>query len=381
MANLNCCPSLDTILAYFNINRQPAPAFDYDEIDDVEFENLLTGNNTTDPFALTPNQANPFHDIWHRLASLFRKDGHSTGRIALPRDANIPHLNGASSLRRAPGGARSGGGGGGAWYQGLSSDPEAGLGGAYGDPDSGPLDIDEELEDSDAFFEAREAGARALTDDDIHRLTAGVMKGATGGGVLNAKTREEEEVMYRLAQVPEASLIDVGGAGASAGLSKELADSTGSLLDSSQYYDPLTSSLEAVDAPAISSTTKVPSVVSSASAPISNQPKPVNMPSTTTQGFPSTGFNKRGNKGSSFGAAEAAAAFNSSSTEFSAPVSVAKDWKNKPERDGSFGDFKSEPPATRLPTESSTSSFTDPLTFDPTLLATISSAGDDAERM
>ncbi|KAI8900857.1 hypothetical protein BC833DRAFT_210908 [Globomyces pollinis-pini] len=57
---------LKSCLCCFQSNRQ-LPIYDYDEIDDLEFENLLARPGTS-PFS----QQQPRNSIWNDLAALFR---------------------------------------------------------------------------------------------------------------------------------------------------------------------------------------------------------------------------------------------------------------------------------------------------------------------
>lgn len=72
---LECCP--------FPWNRQTSPLFDYNEIDDLEFESMLSQHSGT-PFTANENGSGPaatgggFWEstgFWNGFASLFRSNG------------------------------------------------------------------------------------------------------------------------------------------------------------------------------------------------------------------------------------------------------------------------------------------------------------------
>ncbi|KAJ3173149.1 hypothetical protein HDU88_004610 [Geranomyces variabilis] len=131
---MSCCPG--SRWAYSTGRGYPShPTFDYDEIDDLEIENLL---NMPSPFPTSSRRgAGPPNAIWEKVAGLFRRPEH-------PRVARSA--------------VESGG------YQSVPTDNDAnGIDAPFaGHP--------AELDDDDEFLR-HEADAQLLSDDHIRQIT------------------------------------------------------------------------------------------------------------------------------------------------------------------------------------------------------------------
>ncbi|KAI8592612.1 hypothetical protein BDZ88DRAFT_449120 [Geranomyces variabilis] len=131
---MSCCPG--SRWAYSTGRGYPShPTFDYDEIDDLEIENLL---NMPSPFPTSSRRgAGPPNAIWEKVAGLFRRPEH-------PRGARSA--------------VESGG------YQSVPTDNDA------GGLDAPIAGHPAELDDDDEFLR-HEADAQLLSDDHIRQIT------------------------------------------------------------------------------------------------------------------------------------------------------------------------------------------------------------------
>ncbi|KAJ3323090.1 hypothetical protein HDU76_013728 [Blyttiomyces sp. JEL0837] len=401
----SCCPA-SWIPSFF---QPPAPTFDYDEIDDVEFENLLSGNNAHDPFA-PPRPFINFQDFWHRVASLFRRDGRSTGGITIGGGLGT-------------GGSRIG-------YQGVPTGPDehghggGGVGGHGGNGfrgrNTGPATGYDFEEDDDEFLAAEEA-AQMLSQEEIRRLT---------GKVLDEKSRREEEEAYQRAQMPvadEGPLIDLN-AHASTDPSADLDPLSSHRRQTANASSSSTSALPGfttislnnqqptvIPPPSVTGPSTTPSLSTNASRqrlPSGNSTMPTTPLSeaSTLTSFPSIGFGRRSRAAAAESdAAAMAAAFSEaasgigvSGADFSVPPHVEAERRNVWDEDDGFGKFHSEPPAVTTSVKPAVSKSSpapapapvaaqpkapaapfvpppdsDPLTYDPSLLNTLSSIDDN----
>ncbi|KAJ3171849.1 hypothetical protein HDU87_008237 [Geranomyces variabilis] len=131
---MSCCPG--SRWAHSTGRGYPShPTFDYDEIDDLEIENLL---NMPSPFPSSSRRgAGPPNALWEKVAGLFRRPEHP---------------------RLARGGVESGG------YQSVPTDNDA------SGTDAPPAGHPAELDDDDEFLR-HEADAQLLSDDHIRQIT------------------------------------------------------------------------------------------------------------------------------------------------------------------------------------------------------------------
>ncbi|KAJ3154379.1 hypothetical protein HDU89_008447 [Geranomyces variabilis] len=131
---MSCCPG--SRWAHSTGRGYPShPTFDYDEIDDLEIENLL---NMPSPFPTSSRRgAGPTNAIWEKVAGLFRRPEH-------PRGARSA--------------VESGG------YQSVPTDNDASV------IDAPVARHPAELDDDDEFLR-HEADAQLLSDDHIRQIT------------------------------------------------------------------------------------------------------------------------------------------------------------------------------------------------------------------
>ena len=137
-----CCPNLPWAANHLGRGLPTHPTFDYDEIDDLEFDTLLTDPHLGYGHGAGGRAASRAGQIWDRLASLFR-------------------LHGRAGAGGPGGGLLGGGGGVRGGYQAVPGfpPPQRGLG--------------RDFEDDDALFGGYDEDAELINNDEVNRITSG----------------------------------------------------------------------------------------------------------------------------------------------------------------------------------------------------------------
>lgn len=149
-----CCPNLPWASGHLGRGLPTHPTFDYDEIDDLEFDTLLTDAHLGYGHGVGGRGTSGAGQIWDRFASLFRLHGRT----------------GAGS--GAGGGGLLGGGGVRGGYQAVPGfpPPQRGMG--------------RDFEDDDALFGGYDEDAELMNNEEVNRITSGA-----GSQVILSKGR------------------------------------------------------------------------------------------------------------------------------------------------------------------------------------------------
>ncbi|EGF84291.1 hypothetical protein BATDEDRAFT_85321 [Batrachochytrium dendrobatidis JAM81] len=179
------------------------PIFDYDEIDDLEFENLLSSSGATGPFQ-SPPAATAF---WESLASLFRfrSLGFHTNEGAIQTDRrnqrSFSYTYNYSPVRSS------------VPVYGATGDAGGQSPNHFFNSRAVPADHSDFILDSDdALFGQTEADAVLMTDEQIHTITAAASSiRHLGGDALRTKSNQNEYIQ-NLPQALAPPTINHGGA-------------------------------------------------------------------------------------------------------------------------------------------------------------------------
>ncbi|KAJ3040132.1 hypothetical protein HDV00_011456 [Rhizophlyctis rosea] len=144
-----CCPNWPWAANSFGRGLPTQPTFDYDEIDDLEFDTLLNDPHLGYGHGIGGRPSSRAGLMWHRFASLFRLNGRA--------GAGGPGGSGVGGLLGGSGGVRGG-------YQAVPGFPPPQRG--FQGPGRG------DFEDDDAFFGANDEDAELMDNDQINRITS-----------------------------------------------------------------------------------------------------------------------------------------------------------------------------------------------------------------